>query len=235
MNIAICEDNASDANLLVNYIRKYCEHSCCQYKIMQYKIGEELLDAHSPGMFDLIFMDVYMEGLNGIEVVEQIRKTDALCDVVFVTASKSHSLESYRLQAVYYMVKPICENDVKIALRMCRRNLVQNSRYIEVMVNRESVKLLLRNIVYIETFDRALLIHTKSHTYKTYLKLDHLEKKAGGLPFIRCHRGFLINMNHIQKIEQFDFIMTGGQKVPIRKNGRADIKQAFADFVLGKM
>ena len=103
LNIEICEDNSGDMNLLVESIERsgVSANWDCFYS------GDKLLSNFIPGEYDLIFFDIYMEGLLGIDAATKIRESDTTVIFVFTTTSLDYTLESYRLKAPLYIEKPI--------------------------------------------------------------------------------------------------------------------------------
>ena len=232
MNIVICDDNADDRKALHRFIRRYCKKNCYMANIKAFDSGEALLASFRPGVYDIVFMDIYMNGISGIETAKKIRETDPFCSIVFITVSEAHAMESYKVQAIYYVVKPLTEENMEAAFFMCRNDFVKKSRFIEVTSNREKLKIFLKDIIYMESFEKSTLIHMKDKTIKTYTTLDDLTKNLTGSPFLRCHRSFIVNLNYVDDIDEKDFILKNGGKVPIRKNGVSEAKLAMADFIV---
>jgi CheY-like chemotaxis protein len=96
LRIAVCEDDPDDAAFLDDLIEKSGILSECH----AFAGGEELLASFGAGRYDLIFMDIYMEGMQGIETVEAIRQTDRNVVIAFITSSLDHALEGFRLNAL---------------------------------------------------------------------------------------------------------------------------------------
>lgn len=113
LRIGVYEDNARERLGLVEMITK----SGIPVSLVSGESGEELLAAFRPGRFDLLFLDIYMTGITGIEALERIRQSDPNVDVCIVTTSRDFALESYRMHAVRYLEKPAVREDVEELLR----------------------------------------------------------------------------------------------------------------------
>lgn len=235
MNIAVCEDRASDCNLICDYIRRYCEENCFLCQLHPFASGEELLADFSPGRFDVIFLDIYMGGISGMDAARAIRENDPDCALVFITVSEEHLRQSFSVQVTSYVVKPIRPEEMAAAFTACRRVFLENARYIEVKSDYKDVKIPLLHIHYVEVRDKAAYFHTSRGPIKTYLTIEEVERMLPPVPFLRCHRAFIINMNHISDVETGDFLMRDGQRVPIRKNGGRALRAAVAQYSASRL
>lgn len=233
MNIAICEDQAPDSGLLCSYIQDYCDKHCYEGKISVFNTGEALLEAFSSGMFHLIFLDIYLPGLSGVKVAEKIRKTDRDCILMFITSSRDFMAEGFDLQASSYVVKPIDRVRMDKAMHMCREKFEKNSRRIQVPMNGKNLAVSIADLIYAEVFGKDAILHMGKGKVTCRIPLGQLEARLGGQPFLRCHRSYIINMNHVTDMRDNEFLMGNGDIVPIRINGRKEVKMAMASFVAG--
>ena len=241
MNIVICEDNKNDLNLLYTCIERFFREISCPVKIITYENGDSLLkeiDVLKRMDVKIVFMDIYMPGSSGIDVAGKIRETDSEIVIILTTRSLDHGLDAYSVYAFQYFVKPVCYPKVKEVLGKCNALFAESILYIEVMSSRLLVKVIIRDILYIEIFDHTCLIHTAASTIKSYNSLDEIEKMLGavngGSSFLRTHRSFIVNMRHINDIAENDFLLVNGAAVPIRRNGRMAIKQAYMDYLFAQ-
>ena len=235
MNIAICENDAMDSDILRTTLSGYLEQNGYTGKIYAFKSGETLLSSFSLGAFDVIFLDIFMDGISGIETAKKIRGIDPTCALIFITSSPNHALEGFSVRASAYVVKPIREKEMQTALFQCREIFMKNARYIEIRADRMDVRLPLVKIYYIEIYDKSMLFHTPDGVYQTRMSMDEIEQKLAGDPFYRCHHSYIINMNHIGKINSQDIIMKNGDSVPMRTRGRDEIRADVAQFLSSRI
>ena len=231
MKIAICDDVYSDKHHLFNSLNSYCETYFINAAITEYDSGESLLESFSKNMFDIIFLDIYMSGLNGIDTAKKIREIDNDCLLIFVTTSREHALDGFSVNALHYLLKPA--NDEKIAevFNRCKKILSDAQQYIEVISERLLVKILVQSIHYIEVYDKACFIHNDSKVIKTYLRLEEFAKQLEGSCFLHCHRSYLVNMRAIVSVDENDFILQSGEQIPIRQSDKQSIKQLYMNFL----
>ncbi|AZV56368.1 LytTR family DNA-binding domain-containing protein [Clostridium sp. AWRP] len=233
MNIAICDSLESDIQVLIHMIKKYCTNYNFEIEIFTYKSGDKLLSDFTLINFQLIFLDIYIDDKiysNGIEIAKQIRVHDEKCIIVFVTRSKNHALDAFEVDAMQYLIKPVSYDKIKCLLDKCQNMFSDNIRFIEVYSKSISMKILLKDIYYIEVYNKICLIHTNTHVIKTYSSLKKLCDLLSGASFLRCHRSYIINMFYITSMLEIDFLLKNGDKVPIRKDRANIIKQIYSDY-----
>lgn len=238
MNIAICEDLETDRQALIHMIKKYCNDYNLEAKLFTYNNGNDLLSNFTSGKFKLIFLDIYLKDddkFNGIEIAKKIRIYDKDCTIVFTTTSREHAIEAFEVDAMQYLLKPIDYDKLKHLFDKIQ-NLFSNSmRFIEVQSTGLLMKILLKDIYYIEVYNKACFIHTNLNTIKTYTPLSRLWELLNSSTFLRCHRSYIVNMFYIDDIFKNDFLLKNGDKIPIRKEASSDIKQAYSDYFFDKI
>lgn len=215
--VAVCEDAAADTAALESLLEK----SGIPMEYRSFEKGEAFLRTFAAGRYDLVFIDIYMSGMRGVEVAEAIRGTDENVVIAFTTSSTAHTLESYRLGALKYLVKPIKAEEVRQTLELAL--MVRKSRsFISLMAaggKREDIPL--NNILYFEHKNHVVEAHTSSGVFITSqsVKIDDIEKRLPSPPFLRCHRSFLVNLDYVLEVnrEQYAFIMKNGDRADIRR------------------
>ena len=235
MNIAMCEDSAADRAVIRGILSGYMEQNGYTGQISEFEDGESLLASYSPGRYDLVFLDIYMGGVNGIETARKIRLIDPDCALVFITTSDEHALEGFSVRASAYVLKPIRDKEMQTALRQCEEVFIKNARCIEIRSDRMSIKLPIIKIYYAETFDKISVFHTTAGDYKTFMTMDEIEKRLSGSFFCRCHKSFIVNMNHIAQVAGQDIIMKNGAAVPMRTRGRDAIRAEIASYLSARL
>lgn len=235
MRIAVCEDNAKDRTLLCDYIRDYMIRHSYSVEIFTFSDGEALLEAFPSGVFDLLLLDIFLPGISGIDTARKIRETDQYCKLMFITVSADYMPESFSVQTSGYVVKPITPENMDGAMTILYDMLEKNSRVIEVPVGREgTVNLSLAQIEYAESFDKSIVFYMHDRRVETHLKLSDVESMLGGEPFLRCHRSYIINMNHIKDISGDCFLMKNGRAVPIPARNRKEMRLAVTGYLAGR-
>ncbi len=233
LKIAICEDSSDDTNLLIGAI----ERSDIPANWDCFVSGEELLSNFIPGKYDLIFFDIYMEGLLGVEAAAKIRDIDTTVIFVFTTTSIGHTLESYRLKAPLYLEKPVKDEDVAEALAMAVERKKSLS-YVNLFINGEKQTISLESIIYFEVRDHSVYVNTLTETFRTgqSIKLNHIEKMLTK-NFLRCHYSYIVNLKYVKYLDNDlkTFIMHNGDIAYISFQLFKKSKEAYENYLFSKL
>lgn len=236
MNVAICDDNMEDIEKIRTLLIEHFDKNGYTGEVDTFTNGEALLDAFSIRQFDVVFLDIYMTGMDGMKTARKLREIDPHFILVFISISRDHAMESYSLCANSYVPKPIQRADMDKAFRQCQNMFLKNARFVEVMSDRRKIKIPLIKILYIETYGRETLFHTTDREIRTTasMPLDNLLKTLGNA-FLRCHRSYVVNLNHVNAIQPNDFQMRDGSLVPLRQRGRAELRNAYGNFISDRL
>lgn len=229
IKIAICDDIASEREELQSILLMIQNtEQNWNFDITQYESGELLfMDLQEQRIFDLIFLDIYMDGMSGMEIAQKIRKRKMETPIVFLTASPDFALESYDVNAFGYLLKPIDADKLTAVLE--RLLVYYNRPRVSIQCDRKRRYLFLDEIMYVESQNHNIYIHlVKGETLTSGEKLNALEEKLDNR-FLRTHQSFLVNMCFITDVVE-DFILKDGTRIPIRKRQHKAISDAYYRF-----
>ena len=232
LHIAICEDTAPDLRKLETLI--VGSNVNCTLDV--FTSGEAFLVDFTAGMYDLIFLDVFMGEISGVETAEKIREQDANVVIVFTTTSEDYTREGYRLNAYKYMIKPIIKEDVEESLDLAvvrrDRNLEAS---LEIISDGKAVSVTYNDIVYVESRDsRSYIVTAGGQEYPTVASLDSLETLLMPPRFLRTHRAYIVNLDHVDDVDD-DFIMDNGGVAYIRVKDKKRIKNLYDDYLFSEI
>ncbi|MDO9490645.1 LytTR family DNA-binding domain-containing protein [Acetobacterium sp.] len=233
--IAVCEDEQEYQDKISIFIKKYSDINCCDFEVSFFCTVADFWENYQAGSFNIVFLDIYLEDGNGIEIAKKLRNREEECQIVFITSSRDFAIEGFELQARHYITKPIAEEKLVEALNRCLVMLAENMKVIQIPVGKLEVTIRLKDIIYVEVFNKTSVIHTVNGEIKTYLPLSQLENLLGGIPFLRCHRCSIINMNYVEDYTTADFIMKNGDTVGIPRSNSVAVRQQYVDFVFAKV
>ena len=231
MKIAVCDDAESDRKKIAEYLKRYSEDNLLDFQIEEFSCGEELLAAFFSCPYKIIFLDIYMGRLSGIDVAYKIRQMDNNCAIILITTSVDHRADGFEIGAVHYLVKPVIYDGVKKALDRCTGIYVKDEKFISIISERKTVKIRMKDVLFAEVFGKEVHIHTLMQTYKTYTSLSDITRHLDENTFLNCHRCYIVNMSHIVGVLEHDFLLANGEQVPIRKNGRQKAKDEYSDYL----
>jgi len=238
LNIAICDDVQSDRMQIESFINDFCSRENFRTNRIIFEDGESLVRYYMEGnpRFDIVFLDIYMTGLNGLKSAEQVRKFDSECKIIFTTSSTEHALISFSVFPFNYLVKPITkkvfESVFNRALEKINNEIQKN---LSIKIGSKIFSLPYKDIMFIESNAKVVNVHMATSNPFSYIsKLDDLESQINDKRFIRCHKSFLVNMDYISCVENYTFKLINNTQTPITQRHYVSIKKAFYDYLLDK-
>lgn len=236
IKIAIVDDLMSDRAHLVQHVEGYKKQNNLEITYNTFSSGNEFLQTFEKGSYSLIFMDIIMNGPTGMDIAHEIRKIDGAVTIIFTTQTADFALEGYEVQAYAYLIKPLSYNAVEKVIRETLVAKQLQPPFIEVKENRCRIKLLVDDIIYVDVDNHYLQIHTHDRVVRTYMRFRDfypmLEKYG---QFLCCYRNILINMDKVMEMDDMDFVMETEERVPMKRNAKQEMRQAYADYIFQKM
>lgn len=232
LKVAICEDINEDLQKLLSVLRQSSINTDCTV----FTSGEELLKVYSKNKFDLLLIDIYMNGITGIETVSKIREIDKYIPVAFITTSTEHTLESYRLSAFKYIEKPVKQKDIDEILQLADIKK-ENIPSLIIHKNGKTEKIPFKDILYIEQQARKVFIYLNDKSIiEVYEKLSAFKSQLEGQPFFCSHKSFYVNLNFVRYIDSDlkCFVMENYKNVPILRQLMNKAKHVYEDFLFAK-
>lgn len=224
--VAICEDERYILEELRKKVEKYINRKSLDASIKTFTSGEELLKAKKK--FDIILLDLMLPGIDGLEVARQI---SCRSRIIFVTSYREYAVEAFDANAVHYLVKPVTEERLFLALdRAVNQTEQMDNQSLTLMKSGKTQVIFIRDILYCEVFNHQVRIHTVHGTYDYFGTLDMLETKLDER-FFRCHRSFVVNMSCVAGQEKGVAILTNGERIFISRRKQTDFIQRLLNFL----
>lgn len=229
--IAVVDDSEEEANTLQAHILKYfaATEDSCTLEI--FHGGYSFLDGPTVG-YDLIFLDVEMPGLDGLQTAKEIRMKDEEVCLVFITHFAKYAVSGYEMQAFDYMVKPLAYRDFEFKMQRILRTLKRKQgSSVYVKINREILRFDLKEVCYLEQRNHDLYWHlTEKRVYKVKRPLKDAEKELAGGTFLRCNSCYLVNLRHITALRGNIFVVDG-EEIIISRAHKKECERAFIDYI----
>ena len=228
--VAICEDERYILEELRRKVEKYINRKSLDASIKTFMSGEELLKAKKK--FDIILLDLMLPGIDGLEVARQI---SCRSRIIFVTSYREYAVEAFDANAVHYLVKPVTEERLFLALdRAVNQTEQMDNQSLTLMKSGKTQVIFIRDILYCEVFNHQVRIHTVHGTYDYFGTLDMLETKLDER-FFRCHRSFVVNMSCVAGQEKGVAILINGERIFISRRKQTDFIQRLLNFLKSEM
>ena len=229
---AICDDDPLFVQNLAESLGKLLEEEDVLFHISRFSSGEELLDSLGEGQdYTALFLDVLMGGKSGLQTARILRDRNFEGEIVYITRSPDYALESFSTAPAHYLLKPVCEQDLREALR----RIFLHGRKLTALVISDIKKvrrvIAPREIVCIEVFRTQIVIHLRDGSAVTGVgALRDLYGRLGSPAFYLCHRSFIVNFGYVAAIRRYEFILKDGPTVPIAKNRYDKALLAMTEF-----
>ena len=185
--------------------------------------------------YDIIFLDINMDEIDGIVTAQKIREYSSEVYIVFVTAYINYSLEGYKVDAARYLLKKNTNFDDSIY--ECMDTILHKMNYVVLKkifkFNECEKDVPVERILYIESKLHKLEFHimeNKLNIYTLYGTLNELEKEMNDFSFLRIHQSFLVNLKHIKSVAGYKVLLSNNQELVIPKARYKDVKNAFVAY-----
>lgn len=232
MRIAVVDDDPDDAALVVRFVDRYYRGDKSRYTISEFPTGEDFLHDYQAA-FDLVFLDVEMPGMGGLQTAAKLREIDQQVVLVFTTKMAQYAASGYDVDAIGYLVKPVGYYD--LALKMHKaQGLVEARRQITVSLNAETGTEFVssHDILYVEVRGHAVIYHTSRGALKVWGSLKAAEEQLSRAAFVRISRYCLVNIEHVDAVHG-DVVSVGGQSLSLSRSCHKSVLQALARYYEG--
>lgn len=230
MKILIYDDNSQELGELSNLLGSLLARRHIQADVKGVSTKQAFAEYLAKENPDLVFMDIYLDdGTMGTELAQELRRGKKDFRLIFVSASNSHAWESYEAGADYYLLKPVTEERLSAALD--RLSLLQPGQLITVDTGHRYLSLNVSKILAVEVQDKLCCIHTVSGVIKEYCPLYTFQKLLDYDGFLKLNRSMIINLNHVERLEDDTFIMNDGLQAVIRSREKKTMQALYFDWM----
>ncbi|MCH1981189.1 LytTR family DNA-binding domain-containing protein [Ruminococcus sp. OA3] len=232
MQIAICDDEKFYRDRIKALLDRYLGDRRLEFTITMFGSGKDFLQqSENLVKYDIVFMDINMDEMDGIDTAMRIRAFHSKTYIVFVTAFISYVLEGYKVDAVRYIIKDTLE----AAVPECMDAVMHKMRLQQVSFPfmEGERKLYTDNILYVESRrHKSVFFYLESNivNYQIYDKLDCIEQKLSVYGFLRIHKSYLVNMKHLQKLSNYTAVLDTGEVLPVPRLRYQGVKKAYVAY-----
>ena len=232
LKIAICDDSPEFITQITSLIQLWSGHNSATI-INSFENGKDLIQTHASDPFHIIFLDVVMPELDGIETARTIRENDPAVKIVFLTASREYAFESYSVKANNYLLKPVRQTDLDHCLDELSAEFEQKKSHLVLRTTSAIHRVDLENIEYLEAQNKHVLFMLTDG--RVLESIDPLYTYEPKLPlsegFFKCHRSYIVNLMQIATYTQKEITMHSGCRIPISRNCHKDFKTAYFSVI----
>ena len=227
--IAVVDDDPKDAALLKDCVEEYCKKNDHAAMVREYHDGLDFI--RSTESYDIIFLDIQMVRLDGLETARLVRKINKEAILVFVTNMAQFAIKGYEVDALDFIIKPASMASINYVMDKAMRRLDGNSRAMFSLKTPDgTISLAASDIYFVEVFDHNLVYHTVRGDHNVRGRLSDVAEKLDPDKFVMCNRSFIVNLRHVSNVAA-DYLMIGENRIPISKSHRKELMKRFSSFL----
>lgn len=230
MKIAICDDEEHYISKIKELMTK-CYIDSKKIDFYEFKNGEDFLLAYESKKYDIIVLDIEMDGLNGIDVAKEIRKSDSTVIIAFLTSHQEFAVDGYEINAFRYLLKGQPDEMYIRQLTSIFKEYNQTHITFPIQIKSAIYNISVSDIQYFEVFKRMIVVHSATDNYKFYGKISDVENDKRLIGFVKPHKSYYVNLAFIDHIEADVIIMSNGEKVLLSRNYKQAVTEQFLSYM----
>lgn len=235
MNIAIVDDHEDDRKLLQELLIRFFDLTGISITIYPFASGELFLADISRYSFDLVFLDIFMDKITGMDAAHGLLDAGCSCTIIFLTSSREYALEGYEVGAFRYLLKPLTYDKLEDTLNPFLRKFRQETRKLPLMVDRTPLYIPYSDLYFLSSVMRTTEVHLQKKVLRQSSAINFQKTIAPLLSdsrFFLCSKGVIVNLQYVSELEKDHFILDNGEEVPISRRNLSQAKKIFLDFSL---
>ena len=228
INIAICDDSHYDITALQTACEK-CDLPC-SINIEAFQSGKDFLESHKNKKYDIIFLDVDMPDINGLDVGKRIRQTDQNVIIIFCTNYPQYAINAYYCETFRYLVKPCSQELLQEALVRAIAKIRILHKYHVVKIKNKVQSLPIADISYIEYCRKHIVYHINGESIETTGRFQDIVDELHKYGFYQVHQGYTVNLSKVKDIQGYYVFLDTGEKVMISIRKKSETLLAYAKY-----
>ncbi len=232
---AIVEDEAAAAAYLADCLKRYGEENGVVFSCDVYDGSVAFLESYD-GRYDMVFMDIEMEHLDGMSAAKRLREMDRSVEIIFVTNMARYAIKGYEVDALDFVVKPVVYHDfefrLKKAVDRCRSKRSAERAISVGLKGGGYAKLIVSHIKYVEIMKHRIVYHTEDGDYESHGTLKNVERELCDAGFARCNSCYLVNLKYVNSVRDM-MCDVAGEKLKVSQPRKKEFLQALGRFIGG--
>lgn len=234
MHIGVCDDNLDELSRISSLLEDYCREIDSTVTYETFHSATELLETMNTRRFDLLLLDILMPGVTGMDAAKEIRNFDSEIPIIFLTSSREYAVESYRVGAKDYILKPARRDEIFPSINKQLAKFKQEDSYLTLKTGNGIVKLPFSQIAYVEVINRSVqFILANGEVREAYGYLtDYESALLSDSYFYKPHRSYVVNLRQVTELTKKGFTTIMGNTVPVARDAFANAKAAYMKCLL---
>lgn len=231
LQLAVCDDEKVFRSDLRKILGTELELCGIDYHISEFASGEELIAGLKKADCQILFLDIEMKGIDGVEAARRLRETKRQMEIVFVTSYADFVFQGYEVRALNYILKPYEPEKIAAVLHTALEALdIEAEKYYVIDQRGGSIRVPLSSVKYISSDRRTVHAVTTEQEYTFYEKLSDLETELPDT-FVRIHNRYLVHLKYLEAVRQ-NTAVVDGEELPVSRSCKSGLSIAFAKYML---
>lgn len=232
VKIAVCDDEKIFCDQITKFLKDIFNEHSVECTIDCFLTGEALCSAMAHDPFDLIFLDIELASMNGVEVGTYIREhlKNEIVQIAYISSQTKYSMQLFESRPINFLVKPISYDALESLIKKYLLITATESKIFVFKYNREYQKIPLSDIIYLTSCGKKVTVITTNAEYEFYDTLSHAAKALDSDRFFFVHKSFIVNYRYIKKYKFTEIIMTNGAAIPISRSHQHAVRLKFMEL-----
>lgn len=233
LKIAICDDEQIVCADIEKYILDFKKESGLDLEVEVFNSGIDLFKfIKNENTFDLIFLDIEMQDLNGIQIGIKLRNEleDYVTKIVYISSKDNYDRQLFEVQPMHFLSKPIDKEKIIADIKLALKILGKNGGVFSYKIGHSVHKIPVKDILYFESMDREIKLVSIKGTVYFYDTIEAVLSQVSSFQFIQIHRSFIINYAYVSKFRYEEVIMQNGERLLISQRRRKDVRDLLISY-----
>lgn len=232
IKIAVVEDDNGCAQRLCSFLERYGREKNEKLEVVHFSNGAELVRDYRP-IWDVLLLDIEMPEMDGMMVARRVREVDGEVVIIFITNMGQYAIRGYEVDALDFLLKPVGYFPFSMKLDKALRYARSRQDTTLILSQEDGLRrVAARDICYVEVSLHRIHVHTLNGVISAPGSLAEIESQLAGEPFVRCNKGYLVNLRHVNLVRG-DTVLVAGEDLLISRRKRKEFLQAVTDYYGG--
>lgn len=228
--VAVCDDEVMECYHIAVKIKEILQEMKIPCMVRQFHSGEELIQ--SSESFDIIFLDIIMDGLDGLKTAQAFRDKSFDRILIFISSSREYVFDAYDVEAFQYLLKPVDDRRLQRVLQKAvQKNEKGAQEFMIASKGRQKRKLFLGDIFYFEIRGRTVDVHGTDGVFTYYERIGNLEDSLRGKGFFLCHKSYLVNLKYVAAYNRQEVVLDNGERIAIAKRRYEEFCREILEYM----
>lgn len=234
VRVGIVENETAARDYVQSLIEEWASETGHNLHLTGYASAEEFLFKYeAPDMLDIVFLDIMLGSMNGMELARNIRKQDKGLQIVFLTGVQDFVFEGYEIGAVRYLLKPVKKTELNSTLQnCCEKILHRKTEYLAFRYQGESLRIAFSDILFVRVEGHYLQMKTDRETYEWKGSLAQVSESLDKKRFVFVNRSAIVNLEYVVRITREECFLENGEVLPVSRGAYKALNEGFMEYYL---